>query len=237
MEIIPTNTENRYTDAPSAQTGGTISQIADRAKDEAKAVAGEAMAVAGEAKDQALEAAAKAKEQAKEAIAQTKQKAGELAERTRGQVKDQLSTQKENAAGSLGGFATALQQAGDQLRDQNQNAVGDYARAAADQVERVSGYLRDNNVDQVVRDTEDFARRQPALFLGGAFLLGVFASRFLKSSQRNVVTSGAYTTSEREGALVPIGTRALVTPATPVAHGYVPGGIAGSGMQPPADVT
>ena len=30
-------------------------------------------------------------------------------------------------------------------------------------------------------DAEDWARRNPALFLGGAFALGLLASRFLKS--------------------------------------------------------
>ena len=34
--------------------------------------------------------------------------------------------------------------------------------------------------DLIVRDLQDFARREPALVLGGAFALGFLAARFLK---------------------------------------------------------
>jgi hypothetical protein len=37
-------------------------------------------------------------------------------------------------------------------------------------------------VGELIGDVEQFARRSPALFLGGAFALGVLAARFVKSS-------------------------------------------------------
>jgi hypothetical protein len=36
-----------------------------------------------------------------------------------------------------------------------------------------------------VDEVENFARRRPAMFLGGAFLLGLAATRFLKSSRQS----------------------------------------------------
>jgi hypothetical protein len=50
-------------------------------------------------------------------------------------------------------------------------------------VERVANYLRERDFHQLVNDAEDFARRSPAVFLGSAFVLGLAASRFLKSSR------------------------------------------------------
>ena len=98
-------------------------------------------------------------------------------------VASRLDTQKERVAGELGGVAQALRQASDQLRDQSQAATApEYVASAATQVERLSNYLRSTNTKEIVHGVEEFARRQPALFVGGTFVLGLFATRFLKSS-------------------------------------------------------
>ena len=76
----------------------------------------------------------------------------------------------------------ALRETGQQLRNQGQGPVADYADKAADQVERFAGYLRENDVDSLLNDGRNFARRNPAVFLGGAATLGFLATRFLKSS-------------------------------------------------------
>ena len=60
-----------------------------------------------------------------------------------------------------------------------------YVDQAADQVERLSEYVRERDVVQIAGDVEKFARREPALFLGGAFVLGLCAARFLKSSAQS----------------------------------------------------
>jgi hypothetical protein len=124
----------------------------------------------------------KAKQQTQQVIEQTQQKAGEAMDRARDQVKSQVATQKERARDSLEGVAQALHQTGQQLREANQGVLGEYAEGAARMVERVSGYLDQRNIDQLVGEVEAFGRRQPGLFLGGAFALGFLAARFLKSS-------------------------------------------------------
>jgi len=53
---------------------------------------------------------------------------------------------------------------------------------ANDGLRRFSDTLRNKDLDQMVREAESFARRQPALFLGAAALAGFLAVRFLKSS-------------------------------------------------------
>jgi hypothetical protein len=136
-----------------------------------------------------------AKEQTQQVIQQTQQKAGEVVDRAREQVRSQLADQKERAAGSLESVADALRQAGQGLRDHDQGALGDYVQSAAEMVERVSDYLSRRDMDQLVREVEDMARRQPGLFVGGAFALGFLAARFLKSSRSNGRSTTARETS------------------------------------------
>ncbi len=122
-------------------------------------------------------------EQAKEKARQAQAKAGDIAGQARDQVGTQLSGQKDRVAEGLGGVAQALRQTGQQMRDQDQLGLTGYVDRAASQVESFSSYLRENDMGRVVDDVERFARREPALFLGGAFVLGLLGARFLKSSR------------------------------------------------------
>jgi hypothetical protein len=115
-------------------------------------------------------------------IEQTRQKAGEVMDQARQQVQSKLGDQKDRATEGLGQVAQALRQTGQQLRDSQQEGIGQYAEMAADQVERFSGYLKGQDIGQLVGEVESLARRQPALFVGSAFMLGFFLTRFLKSS-------------------------------------------------------
>lgn len=123
---------------------------------------------------------------------QVQEKAGQAADQARQQATARLADQKERATGGLGTVAHAMRQTGDTLREQDQDAVAGYADQAADQVERLADYLRGRNVLQLLGDVEGFARRQPALFLGGAFALGVLGARFLKSSGQPEDTAPRY---------------------------------------------
>ncbi len=120
--------------------------------------------------------------QASEYAQQGQEKAAEVAGQGREKAKGQIATQKERASGELQGIARALQSTGEQLREQNQDSVGRYADQAAEQVERLSNFLDEKDSEQLLNEVEDFARQSPAVFLGGAFLAGVAAARFLKSS-------------------------------------------------------
>ena len=126
--------------------------------------------------------------QAKQALSTVATQAGE-------KVASRLDTQKDKAADELGNVAHALRQTGDQLRGQNQDGgVHQYVASAADQIERLSGYLRSTNTRELMSGVERFAREQPALFVGGAFMLGLLGARFLKSSGQ----TGSATASMRQ---------------------------------------
>jgi hypothetical protein len=53
---------------------------------------------------------------------------------------------------------------------------------ASDQLRRFADQIREKGVADMLDDVNTFARRRPALFIGGAFLVGVGLARFLKSS-------------------------------------------------------
>lgn len=116
----------------------------------------------------------------------------------------QLSTQKVKATDGLDSIAQAVRQTTQQLRSQDQAAIAGYIDKAADGLEQLSRRLRDKEVDELMRDARNIARRQPALFIGGSFALGILAARFIKSSQRDGASEyhqrGGETGVERTGA-------------------------------------
>ena len=95
-----------------------------------------------------------------------------------------FDSQKSGVANGMGGLAKALRRAGDELEQQHQESVGRYVDWAADRLEGLADTMRHKNVSGVVADAADLARRQPALFLGGAIVLGFGLARVLKSSAR-----------------------------------------------------
>lgn len=110
-----------------------------------------------------------------------------LMDRAKQQAFTKLDSQRERAATGLGSMVDALRESGRQLEGQS-STMASYVNGAASQLEQFSGGIRDRDVSQMVRDVEQFARKQPTLFLGGAFVLGIAAARFLKSSSAETST-------------------------------------------------
>jgi len=139
-----------------------------------------------------------AKETAGQVADQTQQAARRVVDQAREQVSSKLGTQKDNAAAGLTSVAQALRQTGQTLREQDQTGVTSYIDSAASQVEHLSSYLQERDISQLVDDVEHFARRRPALFVGGALVLGILGARFLKSSRQQVDRSSEYPIVRRE---------------------------------------
>lgn len=96
---------------------------------------------------------------------------------------EQLSAQKDRATDGLGAIVHAVRQTGERLRGDQQDTMARYVEQAASQLERLSTGLREKDVNELLQDAQRLARRQPALFIGGSFAVGLLAARFLKSSQ------------------------------------------------------
>lgn len=116
-------------------------------------------------------------DQAKQAVTHV---ASSVANQAREQVSTQFDARKDKAVETMGNVASAIRDTSDKLK--GVGPLGDVAGRAADGIEKVADFFEDKQIGDVVRDVESFARREPALFIGAAFALGVIGGRFLKSS-------------------------------------------------------
>jgi hypothetical protein len=159
----------------------------------AQGIKAQAQDLAQGAKEQVKNLASEAKDQAKTLASDAKDQAKEVAGQARDHVQNLVAQQKDQAAERLGSLAEALREAGRKLNEgQQAGDFGHYADRAAQQVERLSGYLRDNDLRGFVRDTESFARRRPEVFLGGTLVAGLMLARFLKASSPSQSTRSGY---------------------------------------------
>lgn len=96
-------------------------------------------------------------------------------------VTSRVDEQKNRAADGLGGIADVIRNATNELRGENE-ALASYVDMASDQMKAFADQIRQRGVTDMMDDVAVFARRRPALFIGGAFLVGLGIARFLKSS-------------------------------------------------------
>ena len=121
-----------------------------------------------------------------QATDQAKEAASKMFDQVKGQAASHADQQRQTMASRFQTVAQAFRSMGDDLRSSEQSPVTQYAsefgHAMGGEVERLGNYLQGRDVRQIFSDTETFARRSPVVFLGGAFLIGLAVSRFLKSS-------------------------------------------------------
>ena len=126
------------------------------------------------------------KDQAQDSMNQVKDEAQRETKKVAKQAEDEarsmVQSRKEEAAHELENIADAFRQTGDNLREKDNAQLARYTDSMAEQVENIADYLHNNDINGFLSDAESFARRQPELFLGGAFTLGLLAARFFKSS-------------------------------------------------------
>lgn len=128
-----------------------------------------------------------AKETAKEVYDEAKGTAGQAYGAAAKKAESAIDEKKANLASGLTSVADSLHQATENLREQDDQIgitklTAKYGDELANQIERISGYFENKDPREMIKDVEGFARRNPEIFLGAAFTLGLLAARFLKSS-------------------------------------------------------
>jgi hypothetical protein len=106
-----------------------------------------------------------------------------VSERTRSSIEDK----KAGMTGGLKSVADSIRVAGNELSKVNETTTitdysARYAAMAADKLEGVAEYFDERDLRTIGQDVENYARRNPMIFVGAAFGLGLLAARFLKSS-------------------------------------------------------
>lgn len=135
-------------------------------------------------------------------------------------MREAAESQRRRAVDAVGGMAGALHRAAHDLNAENET-MGRYTDMAAERLDDVASYLRDTDWKQVVEGAEDFARRQPYLFVGGAMLAGFVLARFVKNSGEASQAQSGSLLGQRLAASGAVGygggTQAGIHPAPPAA--------------------
>ena len=122
------------------------------------------------------------KDQVKEKAQVAQDKARGAMGQARGRISDQVDQRSTEAGERIAGTASDVRSIADELRSQGKDAPANLAEQVAGQADRVGDYLKGASGDRILRDVEDFARRQPMLVAAAGLALGFAASRFLKAS-------------------------------------------------------
>ncbi len=133
-----------------------------------------------------------------DAYNQVKETAGAVAGQVYDKAQDKagavITEQKKSLAQGLGSVADNIRKFGDNLNAEQSNPIGStaakYGDTVAEQIENLSAYIERGDFRTFAADLQDFARRNPTLFVAGAFGLGLIAARFLKSSPRSASSRG-----------------------------------------------
>jgi hypothetical protein len=123
---------------------------------------------------------------------QAKEKAREASGQAQDKLREQVDQRSTQAGERVASVASDARSVGEQLRRQGRDQPARLADQAADRAERLGSYLQESDADRILRDVEDFGRRQPWAVAAAGVALGFAASRFLKaSSQRRYASRGA----------------------------------------------
>lgn len=125
-----------------------------------------------------------------EAADQAREKASQAKEQGRSLLRDQVEERSSQAGQQLHSTVQDLRTVGEQLRQQGKETPARIADQVADRGEQVAQYLRTTDGERLLRDVEQFARRQPWAVIAGGITLGFVASRFLKSSSSKRYSNG-----------------------------------------------
>jgi ElaB/YqjD/DUF883 family membrane-anchored ribosome-binding protein len=149
------------------------------------------------------------KEQVRDAAGQAQDKARDAAGQARGRMSQEVDRRSTQAGEQVNSSASDARSVAEQLRSQGKDKPAQYVEQAADRAERLGGYLQESDGDRILRDVEDFARRNPWALAAGGLVLGFAASRMLKASSGERYRSSLSTDSGGDG----------VAPGEPVGHG------------------
>ncbi|MEM9795095.1 MAG: hypothetical protein AAF919_01310 [Pseudomonadota bacterium] len=139
--------------------------------------------ISASAEQFADEAAKSAKSRGEELKAKAKTEAREFGEKAKSVAEAKAEEAKGYATSELDRRAESIRHAGREYGESSYQAhAADYL---ASNLHHAADVIRDRDVSSLLDDVSQFARRNPAVFLGGAALLGFAAARLLKASDRS----------------------------------------------------
>ena len=105
----------------------------------------------------------------------------ETMEEAKTMLRDAADSQRRKAAETLGSVAQVLHRTATDLDAENKT-MARFTDIAAKRLDNFAQSLRQADWGDMLEDAEDFARRQPWWFVGGAVAAGFITARVIKSS-------------------------------------------------------
>ncbi len=123
---------------------------------------------------------------AEKASAQAAEIGENLKSRLESEVDAKVDAVQSRAAEAVDNAANAADAAGAEFDPNSFQAQA--ATQIADRIEDVARQIRETDLQAIARDTSDFARKHPLMFIGGAVAVGFLATRFMKAETPPVAT-------------------------------------------------
>ncbi|UYV19795.1 hypothetical protein K1Y77_03720 [Halomonas qaidamensis] len=108
--------------------------------------------------------------------------AAEIKDAAEQQAENAFAQQRESAAEQTKIVSAVFQKAADEFDRQKQPFCSQQTRRLAQKVDRFSQTMRDKDLHGLCKEAENYGRKEPALFIGGAIAAGFLVTRFLRSS-------------------------------------------------------
>jgi hypothetical protein len=170
--------DQTFTERPGS-TGNSV----EGANRTARGATDQLLSAGRDLKDKASDFASSSSDTMKEKASDFADAAKDAGSQAADRFKEMVESQKDAGARYVGGIAEAMRRAAREF-EHDLPIAGTVLRKGASQVDAVSGSVRHGDFNDLLNEAHDFARRQPAAFLGMTVLAGFGIVRFLKSSSR-----------------------------------------------------
>lgn len=99
-------------------------------------------------------------------------------------AKQAADSAKHRASERVRALGAAVRSLGHHLRASDERMIANYAERTSERIDEVASFIENAEPNDLVRQGEDLARRNPLVFFGGTFLVGLTIGRFLKSGNQ-----------------------------------------------------
>src|SRR5436853_7688014 len=106
----------------------------------------------------------------------------DVKDQAQGFLAKEFKSRVSEMSGQLGSAGKAVSEASMKLREEGNGPAAEITDRVASKLDAVSSYLETTEPSALLRDLEDFGRKQTAVVVVGGLLLGLAGSRFLKAS-------------------------------------------------------
>jgi hypothetical protein len=150
----------------------------------ASASASPVQSAVGAAQDAAGHAVEVARQSVEQAADTVREQVGPIAEQVKEQASAMTQQQMASAADGLERAAGLVTAVGEQLRERQLGDLAHYTDLTVDQMQRAAAWLRTTTPEEIARNVEDLAKKQPELVFAGAVALGLLGLRLLQGASQ-----------------------------------------------------